>query len=178
MLHRITPAHLTLPAAAAIVVGLTVPILHASAAPQGAGECVQAGNVWVHVAYDETVTGACATEFATAQDAISSAGVSEDDGWIQTVDDRLAKDKEWWSIYTLSPDAKGSYAVDWAFAQVGAAELTLKASDVLALQLQEDYDRDSVAPAANPVEGVVLGSPAAAPAPTAEAQPGMPKSGY
>lgn len=95
MLRRTTLTRLAVPAAAAaLVAGFTVPSLYATADATAAEECVQAGNVWVHVAYDETVTGACATEFATAQDAVVSSGVSTDQGWIQTVDGRLAEGKE------------------------------------------------------------------------------------
>lgn len=66
---------------------------------------------------------------------------------------------------------------------------------MLALQLQDDYDVDAVAPAVNPVKDVVLGSGAPAPEPTATptqpspqpeatpsapitAKPGVPGSGY
>ena len=196
MLRRTTLTRLAVPAAAAaLVAGFTVPSLYATADATAAEECVQAGNVWVHVAYDETVTGACATEFASAQDAVVSSGVSTDQGWIQTVDGRLAEGKEWWSVYTLSPDTQGSYDVEWAFAEVGVAELEPTKSSVLALQLQDDYDVDAVAPAVNPVKDVVLGSGAPAPEPTATptqpspqpeatpsapitAKPGVPGSGY
>lgn len=167
MLRRSTLIRIAVPAVAALAVGLTIPVLSATADTAAAEECVQAGNVWVHVAYDETVTGACADQFATAQEAVLSAGVTEDKGWIQTVDGRLAEGKEWWSVYTLSPDETGAYGADWDFAQVGVAELELAASDVLALQLQADWELDAVAPATNPVEGVILNS--SNPTPTATA---------
>lgn len=156
MLRRTPLTRIAVPAAAALAVGLTLPALYANADATAAEDCVQAGNVWVNVAYDETETGACATEFEYAQDAITSAGVSEDVGWIQTVDGRLAADKEWWSVYSLAPNEDGTYPAEWDFAQVGAAELALAPSSVLAMQLQEDWELDAVAPATNPVEGVVL----------------------
>lgn len=165
MLRPITLTRMAAPAAAALAVGLTIPALHATADPGAAEECVHDGNVWVHVAYDETVTGACADEYATGQAAIDSSGVSEDQGWIKVVDGREAKDKEWWSVYTLTPTADGTYPAAWDFAQVGVGELELTESAVLGLQLQDDYDTDAVAPAVNPVEGVTV-------------NPGMPKAGY
>lgn len=191
MLRRTALTRFAVPAAAALVAGLSIPVLYATADDNAAEQCVQAGNVWIHVAYDDTVTGACATEFATAQDAIDNTGVSSDQGWIQTVDGRLAEDPEWWSVYTLSPSAEGTYDGAWHFAEVGVAELELGASDVLALQLQDDWEVDAVPPAVNPVDGVVLGedepttpaptTPApTTPAPTTPAPvaPGMPETGH
>lgn len=156
MLRRTTLTRLAVPAASALVLGLAVPALHAAAAPTTAEECVQAGNVWVHVEYDETVTGGCATEFGTALEALTStfdASISED-GWVETVDNRVPANEEWWSLYLLSPSEDGTYPDEWAFATVGIAQQEMAASDVLALKLQPDYSSTDVP--ANPVAGVTL----------------------
>lgn len=159
MLRRTALTRLAVPTAAVMTIGLAIPALHAAAAPSPAEECVQAGNVWIHVEYDETVTGACATEFASAQEALHTTGLTEDDGWVTTIDGRLSVDKEWWSVYFLSPNEDGTYPAAWEFAQVGVAELELFPGEVLAMKLQADYEVDAVAPAVNPVDGVVLGEP-------------------
>ncbi|MDO5677327.1 MAG: hypothetical protein Q4G35_07440 [Propionibacteriaceae bacterium] len=179
MLRRTTLARWAIPATAALALGLAIPALSATADTSAAENCVQAGNVWVQAAYDETVKGACATEFATAQDALTASGLSADKGWVQTVDGRTAADPEWWSVYSLTPDANGSYKVDWDFAQVGVAELKMNPSSVLALQLQADWSKDSVAPAVNPLGGVTLTKKAAEPTATTAAptRPGPPKTG-
>lgn len=171
MFRRTTLTRLAVPAASALVLGLAVPALHAAAAPTTAEECVQAGNVWVHVQYDETVTGACATEFATAQEALTSTGLTTDSGWIQTVDGRLAEGNEWWSVYSLSPTEGGTYPAAWAFSEVGVGELELAASAVVALQLQPDYTVDAVPPTANPVADVTLVDPDATPEPDSTPEP-------
>ncbi|MBB1510813.1 hypothetical protein [Tessaracoccus sp. MC1756] len=173
MLRRTALNRLAVPTAAVLTIGLAIPALHAAAAPSEAEECVQAGNVWVHVEYDETVAGACATEFASAQEAILSTGVTADDTWIQTVDGRLSEGTEWWSVYFMSPNDDGTYPGEWEFAEVGVGELEMYPSEVLALKLQADYNfmDQTLAPAVNPVEGVVLTAEEPAPRPSVSQSP-------
>ncbi|MHA7860061.1 hypothetical protein ACX1DX_01550 [Tessaracoccus sp. Y36] len=168
MLRRTALTRLAVPTAAVLTIGLAIPALHAAAAPSEAEECVQAGNVWVHIEYDETVTGACATEFASAQEALLSTGVTEDVSWIQTVDGRLSEGTEWWSVYFMSPNDDGTYPGEWEFAEVGVAELEMYPSEVLALKLQDDYNfmDQTLTPAVNPVDGVVLTDEEPAPSPS------------
>ncbi|SDL33122.1 hypothetical protein [Tessaracoccus oleiagri] len=168
-----------------------------------ASDCVAAGDVWVHVEYDDTTTGACATEFSTAQEATTSAGLTEEAGpFYTTIDGRTANGttaREWWSLYSLPA---GAGVDEWDFATVGAHELTLEGGQVVAWVLQPDWNLDAVAPAADPfavevpVEETPTASPSpsespsataapsvtASPAPSAsatpeEAAPGLPKTG-
>lgn len=168
------PAALT--AAAILTAGLAVPAITATAAPTDAAECVKAGLVWVHVEFDDTVLGACAEEFGTAEEALLDTGfLTEPTSYITTLAGRTSDEaaREWWSIYTLSP-VEDAYTDDWSFAEVGAQELELGASDVLAMVLQPDWTIWAEPPAVNPVEGVTLGeepTPSPSPEPTASPTP-------
>lgn len=208
MLKRSNLKYLSLSAAAALAGGVAFATLPAQAAPpETAGECVDAGLVWVHVEADDLYTGACAENFGTAEEALLDTGLLEAaGGMITTIGDRTAENREWWSIYTLAPGDDGTYAGDWAFAQVGAADLTLAAGDVLGLVLQEDWEKfdDTHAPLLNPFEdeepeptesatpsesesptpeASESPSPSASPKPTATpsskptTKPGLPKTG-
>ncbi|AQP44828.1 hypothetical protein [Tessaracoccus flavus] len=173
-----------LPAAAALLLGGVA--LTANAAPTTAAECVRDGLVWVHVQYDDTVTGACANEFDTASEALLSTGLTTDTGaWLSTVDGRAADSgaREYWGVWTQSP-ADGVYSGAWEFAQVGILELTLEAGDVLGVDLEADWDLESAAPTVDPVAGLDLTAPettpttpAPSPTPTASASPEGPGSG-
>lgn len=156
----------------AFAIGSGVP---AAAEPAStASDCVAAGDVWVHVEYDDTVTGACATEFATAQEATTSAGLTDEAGpFFTTIDGRTADGttaREWWSLYSLPA---GADAGEWDFAMVGAQELTLEGGEVVAWVLQPDWNLDAAAPAADPfaVEVPVEETPTASP--TASATPSV-----
>lgn len=167
--------------AAALIAGTVA--LTANAAPTTAEECVQADLVWVHVQYDETVTGACADEFGTAAEALLSTGLTTDtDAWLTTVDGRSADSAahEYWGVWTLSPSDAGAYdAAAWEFAAVGITELQLSAGDVLGISLEPDWNVEATAPSVNPVDGVVLTAPTTSPTvsesakPTVSATPGV-----
>jgi hypothetical protein len=126
----------------------------AAAAPATtAPECVADGNVWVHVEYDDIYTGACATQFATAQLAMESAGLLTDEGpFYNTIDGRAADldAREWWSLWSMSPDADGTYS-DWEFATVGAHEYALEGGDVVSWTLQPDWNLEATAPSVDPL---------------------------
>lgn len=157
-----------LPAAAALLLGGAA--LTANAAPTTAAECVQDGLVWVHVQYDDEMTGACAEKFTTAAEALLTTGLTKDTGaFLSTVDGRTADGTtatEYWGVWTKAPAADGSFPAGWEFAQVGITELALEPSDVLALNLELDWTVEATAPTVDPVAGVVLSDDAATPEPT------------
>lgn len=172
MFRHSRPAALT--AAAILTAGLAVPAVTAAAAPSTAADCVKAGLVWVHVEFDAKEVGACADKFGTAQEALLDTGLATaPEEFLTTIAGRTADagQREWWSIYTLSP-VGDTYPSGWDFAQVGASQLTLSGSDVLGIVLQPDWNVDAVAPAVNPVEGVSLGEePTPSPSPSESASP-------
>ncbi|MDF1488307.1 hypothetical protein [Tessaracoccus caeni] len=156
MLKRSSLKYLSIASAAALAAGVAFTTLPAQAAPpESAGECVDAGLVWVHVEFDDLYGGACAENFGTAEEALLDTGLLEAPGsYITKIGDREAEEREWWSVYTLAPGDDGTYAGDWAFAEVGADTLTLTAGDVLGLVLQEDWDKfeETHPPLVNPFE--------------------------
>lgn len=190
MLRRITA---TVGAAALVAASLT---LTANAAPTTAEECVKEGNVWVHVQYDDVVSGACATEYATASQALLSTGLTEDTtAWLSTVNGRTADGvdgREFWAIWSQTP-VDGAYTGTWDYAQVGITELELTSGMVLGVDLWNDWLIEAEAPTVDPVQGVVLGDdpvepiddgglepslPPVSPTPSAPATtPGVPSSG-
>lgn len=155
------PTKLAAAAIVALAIGHGIP---AHAAPTTAQDCVDAGNVWIHVEFDETVTGACAEEFSTALEATRSAGLTEDAGsFITTISGRAANGttaKEWWSLWTKHVDADGKHP-EWSFATVGAGDIKPQAGDVIGWRLDEDWDKvpapapkqDPLADAAKPAAG-------------------------
>lgn len=156
----------------ALAIGAGFPTSANAATP--AAECVEAGNVWVHVEYDDTVTGACADEFAVAQDAMTSAGIETDAGpFYTTIDGRAADndEREWWSLWTKSPE--GDTYGGWEMAAVGADELTLEGGQVVAWTLQPDWDAEAVNPAVDPLTEGTASETAEPEEPAA----GMPQSG-
>ncbi|NLE98486.1 MAG: DUF4430 domain-containing protein [Propionibacterium sp.] len=144
-----TPMKLATVAIVALAIGSGLPAVADTTTT--ADTCLAQDNVWVHVEFDETVTGGCATEFGTAQEATISAGMTEEEGpFFTTIADRAADGttaQEWWSLWT-SDDGD-----DWAMAEVGAGELTLDAGQIVSWALQPDWDVDAVAPQANPLTG-------------------------
>jgi hypothetical protein len=153
MLKRSTITRLSITSAAALAVGVGFAGLPAQAAPPAtAQECVDAKLVWVHVEYDDVVTGACAESFAKAQDALLDTGfLDAPTGWITKIAGREAVDREWWSTWLLLPDAEtGEYSTPWAFGQVGADQQDLSPGDVFGLVLQKDWmDEDGTRPPAD-----------------------------
>lgn len=169
---RISKKPAALTAAAVLTAALGIPAVTATASPSTAAECVQAGLVWVHVEFDDTVTGACASEFKTGQEALLDTGLTtQTDAYVTEIAGRTAVEKEWWSVYSKAP-AGGSYPTAWDFAQVGLNQLELNPSDVLAVVLQADWSApETLPPGSDPVAGVVLApepTPTAAPSPTAQ----------
>ncbi len=144
----ITTRRWALPLAALLAVGLSGLAPHASA-DETAVACVDAGNVWVHVEHEE-VTGACATEFATATEAMVSTGLAADQGaFFITVDGVTAEDPQWWSLWTAS--VEDGQLGEWVFAQVGAGDLVPEAGQVIGWRLLEDYNQPQEAPQFNPL---------------------------
>lgn len=136
--------------AALIAVGMSAVTATTAAADDTALDCVEAGNVWVHVEYDDVVTGACATEFATVTEAMVTTELAADQGsFYTTVDGVTSEDPQWWSLWT-APVADGALG-DWEFAQVGAAELAPEAGSVVGWRLLEDYNEPQEAPAHDPI---------------------------
>jgi hypothetical protein len=152
MLKRSTTKRLSIASAAALAVGVGFVGLPANAAPPAtAQECVDAKLVWVHVEYDDVVTGACAESFAKAQDALLDTGfLDAPTGWITKIAGREAVDFEWWSTWLLLPDEEtGEYSTAWAFGQEGVDTQALSPGDVLGVVLQEDWqDFDATRPPA------------------------------
>lgn len=144
----ITTRRWALPLAALLAVGLSGLAPHASA-DETAVACVDAGNVWVHVEHEE-VTGACATEFATATEAMVNTGLAADQGaFFITVDGVTAEDPQWWSLWTAS--VEDGQLGEWVFAQVGAGDLVPEAGQVIGWRLLEDYNQPQEAPQFNPL---------------------------
>lgn len=148
-----------------------------AAAEGTAADCVTAGNVWVHVEYDDTVTGACATEFATGTEALVSTGLAADQGvFYTTIDGVTSEDPEWWSLWT-APVVDGQLG-EWTFSEVGAGDLKPEAGQVIGWRLLPDYNKPQEAPAHDPLaqqepaaspEATAAGSTSAAP--SADASP-------
>lgn len=133
--------------------------LPAHATTPNAADCIAQGDVWVHVEYDETVTGGCAAEHGTLEEATRSAGIElgGDGGFYTLVDGRTADGTnatEWWSVWT------GTDGKDWTLSQVGANELELADGTLAAWVLSPDWNEEAEPPATNPLE---------APAPTPNA---------
>lgn len=167
---------LALSTAALVALGViaVAPSAHADGT---AAECVAAGNVWVHVEYDDTVTGACATEFATGTEALVSTGLAADQGvFYTTIDGVTSEDPEWWSLWT-APVEDGQLG-EWTFSQVGAGDLKPEAGQVIGWRLLPDYNKPQEAPQHDPLaqqepaaspEATAAGSTSAAP--SADASP-------
>ena len=155
---------LALSTAALVALGV-IAVAPSAPADGTAAECVAAGNVWVHVEYDETVTGACATEFATGGEAMVSAGLLESEpSWVTELLGRTAEDPEWWSLWTKEAGEDGAFG-DWAFSMVGIADLEPSAGSVIGWRLLPDWNLDAEAPTVDPVEGVDLSPEPETPAP-------------
>lgn len=144
-------------AAGAIVasaIGFGLPA-HATTTP---ADCIAQGDVWVHVEYDETVSGGCATEHATLDEATRSAGIElgGDGGFYTLVDGRTADSTnatEWWSVWTATDGA------DWTLSQVGANELEVADASVAAWVLSPDWNKEAEPPANNPLEAAIAPAP-------------------
>ncbi|MBB1513747.1 hypothetical protein H5399_14200 [Tessaracoccus sp. MC1627] len=137
-----------LPFAALLAVGLSG-LAPTASADETAVACVEAGNVWVHVEHEE-VTGACATEFASATEAMVSTGLATDQGaFFITVDGVTAQDPQWWSLWTAS--VEDGELGEWVFAQVGAGDLVPEAGQVIGWRLLADYNQPQEAPQYNPL---------------------------
>lgn len=157
---------LSLTALAVVSLGVGVPVLHASAEPSPTTACVDAGNVWVHVEFKDTVDGGCATEFATGVVALESAGfdvIASEDGFVNTLDgepsDRGPED--WWSYAYAGEDS-----TEWTFYQVGATASAPVAGSIEAWRLMTTYSQDvSSLPLVDPAE--LLAEVDASPSPTA-----------
>ncbi|MHA6511401.1 hypothetical protein [Tessaracoccus sp. Z1128] len=146
----ITVRRVALPVAALVALGLAA-IAQPAAADPAAIECVEAGNVWVHVEHDDVVTGACATEFATGTEAMVTTGLAADQGsYVTTIDGVTSKDPQWWSLWTATP-ADGDLG-EWEFSQVGIAEMAPEAGQVIGWRLLEDYNEPQEAPLVDPLE--------------------------
>lgn len=141
---------MAIPAAVLLAVGLSTWAPTASAEVTAA-ECVEAGNVWVHVEIEDEYTGGCATEFATGTEAMVSSGLAEDQGnWVLTIADVTAEDPEWWSLWTSVPEGDGVFS-EWEFSQVGIADLEPEAGSVIGWRLLPDWNLEAEAPTVNPV---------------------------
>ena len=112
--------------------------------------CVEEGNVWLHVEHGDVINGACATEFANVAEAMATTGLAPDQGsFYVTVDGVTAQDPQWWSLWTASVD-NGELG-EWAFAQVGAADLEPEAGQIVGWRLLEDYNKPQEAPQYDPL---------------------------
>lgn len=140
-----------------------------------ASECISQGNVWVHVEFDEQTDGGCATKFGTAQEATTSAGLTEEAGpFYTTISGRTAdakNAKEWWSLWSKD---RGS---EWVMAQVGANELKLEGGQILSWSLQPDWDVEAVAPKVDPLGDKGGSKPAPTTPPAAGDRAGLPGTG-
>lgn len=139
-----------LPLAALIAIGMSAVSASTAAAEGNALECVDAGNVWIHIEHDDVVTGACATEFATVTEAMVSTGLAADQGsFYTTVDGVTSEDPQWWSLWT-APVEDGALGA-WEFAQVGASELAPEPGSIVGWRLLEDYNKPEEAPQVDPL---------------------------
>lgn len=138
-------------AIAALAIGSGSPI--AAFAATSPEDCIEQGNVWVHVEYDETVTGGCATEFANALEATSSAGLADGTAeYVTTIDGRLADEgkREFWSLWEHEDDGS------WTMSQLGAPEMPVEAGDIVGWALQPDWNvNPGPAPSADPMQTAV-----------------------
>ena len=149
MSPTLSTRRLAIPAALLLAVGLATWAPTASAEVT-ASECVEAGNVWVHVEIEDEYTGACATEFSTGTEAMISSGLAEDQGnWVQTIAEVTAEDPEWWSLWTSVPESDGALS-EWEFSQVGIADLEPEAGSVIGWRLLPDWNLEAEAPMFNP----------------------------
>ena len=141
----------TTAAAAAAILALGLSTWPITASADGtAAECVEAGNVWLHVEHGDVINGACATEFANVAEAMAATGLAPDQGsFYVTVDGVTAQDPQWWSLWTASVD-NGELG-EWAFAQVGAADLEPEAGQIVGWRLLEDYNKPQEAPQYDPL---------------------------
>lgn len=133
----------------AIAIGSGIPAM--ADTTNQAQDCLAEDNVWVHVEYDDTVTGGCATTFSNAQEATVSAGLTDEEGpFFTTISGRTADGvnaREWWSLWTATGPAG-----DWVMAEVGANELTLEAGGIVSWTLQPDWNiQPGPAPQSDPV---------------------------
>lgn len=179
LLHRRT-TRITLTALAVGGLGFGVPLLQASADPSPTTACIDAGNVWVHVEFDDTVGGGCATEFGTGLEALASAGfdvAASDAGFVDTVDGEpsVRGPEDWWAYAHTSEDLTG-----WEFYEVGATQSKPVAGSIEAWRLMQTFSTDVsslplVAPAEllAEVESTPSASPTASTEPSATASPSV-----
>ena len=81
---------------------------------------------------------------------LATTGLAPDQGsFYVTVDGVTAQDPQWWSLWTASVD-NGELG-EWAFAQVGAADLEPEAGQIVGWRLLEDYNKPQEAPQYDPL---------------------------
>ena len=81
---------------------------------------------------------------------MATTGLAPDQGsFYVTVDGVTAQDPQWWSLWTASVD-NGELG-EWAFAQVGAADLEPEAGQIVGWRLLEDYNKPQEAPQYDPL---------------------------
>ena len=148
-----------------ILIGLlpgVAPQFASAAPPTTAKQCVQAGYVWVHVEWDGSSKGGCATKFETGLSALTSAGfaVGETGGFIHTIDGmpNPAGPQDWWSYWHKTPQADGSYPSSWEFSSLGAGNYKPKPGTVEGWHLWHSYSAMAQPPTINPVADVVVGT--------------------
>ncbi|MDO5737120.1 MAG: hypothetical protein Q4P15_11670 [Propionibacteriaceae bacterium] len=164
-------ARATLTVLAVAGLGFSIPLLPAAADPSPAAACLEAGNVWVHVELDETVSGGCATAFGTGLEALASAGFTAvaPGGFVSTIDGKPAPrgEEDWWA-YAHTDDALKA----WEFYLVGGAESKPVAGSIEAWRLMHTYSQDvSSLPLVTPAKLLADVEPAPSPSPSVSATP-------
>ncbi len=151
-LSQRSPLQIVRTAVAVVSLGFGAAMLQACSEPDPTTQCLDDGNVWVLVEFDDGVQGGCATEFADGFEALNSAGFTaaiSDDGFLNTIDGEpsTAGDEDWWAYAHSDPDLTA-----WEFYEVGGNQSEPVAGSIEGWRLMHSFDAEDTSPRVSPAD--------------------------